>query len=108
MKKKITKEQYAKLMPASAEYRKQLYAATGIAPSKNYTTLFTEPRAYGSRTKFWRSRFSFEEIVAVTRFISKHRTINVHGVQYLVEFVPTRKYFQSSGHNDRQLVFTKI
>lgn len=77
--------EYQALIPAMKGYRKALKAAIGAG--FKYNRIFTEPRMYGARTKFWFISRSIDPKVinsAVYEYTHKHPAIVVNGITYEV------------------------
>jgi hypothetical protein len=82
---KINELEYQALIPAMNGYRKALKAAIGA--SFRYNRVFTEPRIYGARTKFWYISNNMDTKAissAAYDYVAKHPAIVVDGVTYEV------------------------
>jgi hypothetical protein len=112
-KRKINSTQYNALVPAIAAYRNNLKEFAGIVSGKNYGQIYTEPRVYGARSKFWSSNFSRSNVKKVVEYIKEHPVCYVFAgkrrfEEYTVSLVEGSVYnrLNSRRRRDYQLVFS--
>jgi hypothetical protein len=82
---KIDHYEYAQLVPALKEYRKEIMRAIGAKPGEFYNRIFTEKRTFGARSKYYSVDRSFMAR-AIGLYVQMHPTIFVGGAVYKVEF----------------------
>lgn len=77
--------EYAQLVQALKEYRKQMLQSMGAKPGEFYDRIYTEKRTFGARSKFYCiNRTSVKE--PMSAYVAAHPTINVGGAVYNVDF----------------------
>ena len=111
VKSKINSKQYSELVPAIAAYRGYIKQYAGIASGKDYATIYTEPRVYGARSKFYMSKFSDKAVKKITDYINEHPVCYVYAgkrkfEEYTVSLQKVNVYGRSSRKPDYQLVFS--
>lgn len=81
---KIDYYEYAQLVQALKEYRKQMLQSMGAKPGEFYDRIYTEKRTFGARSKFYRiNRTGVNE--SMSAYVAAHPTINVGGAVYNVD-----------------------
>lgn len=90
---KINELEYQALIPAMKAYRKALKAFVGAG--FKYNRVFTEPRMYGARTKFWCAGYTNAAKNPICDYIIKHPAIVVDGITYEVTAEWSRYYMDS-------------
>ena len=82
---KIDYYEYAQLVQALKEYRKEMLQSMGAKRGEFYDRIFTEKRTFGARSKFYRiNRTSVKD--PMDAYVAAHPTINVGGAVYNVDF----------------------
>jgi len=82
---RIDHYEYAQLVPALKEYRKEIMRAIGAKPGEFYDRIYTEKRTFGARSKYYFVGRSFMAR-AIGLYVQMHPTIFVGGAVYKVEF----------------------
>lgn len=82
---KIDYYEYAQLVQALKEYRKEMLQSMGAKRGEFYDRIFTEKRTFGARSKFYRiNRTGVKD--PMDAYVAAHPTINVGGAVYNVDF----------------------
>ena len=76
--------EYARLVEATKTLRAEIRKATGLEYG-HYYRVYTEPRAYGLRSKFFWCRQGFP-MAAITKYIADNPVFSVNGNIYEVSF----------------------
>lgn len=77
---------YAQLVPALREYRKQMMKAIGMKPGEGYNRIFTEVRTFGARSKYWDVTRAFKT-TSIVDYVKAHPTIIVGTDTYEVKML---------------------
>ena len=82
---KIDYYEYAQLVQALKEYRKEMLQSMGAKRGEFYDRIYTEKRTFGARSKFYCiNRTSVKD--SMDAYVAAHPTINVGGAVYNVDF----------------------
>lgn len=113
-KKRISYKDYSELVPAIAMYRKNLMEACDICTGRDYSTIYTEKRVAGARSKFWLSNLSGRQVASIKRYVKEYPQVYVFAgkrvfKEYTVDFIlkpVTHNAYGRPTQPDYQLVFS--